>query len=283
MEASTSKEKVINRLDKHRAKIITRKGGWEIGKGVSAQGYSLLDDLVGKASYFQVIGMHVSDKLPEKRLGKWLEATFICLSWPDPRIWCNQVGSFGGAAKASPVASICAGVLASDSSLYGPGTLIPATRFIVDAVKAIEAGGSVAEYINTKAKTRLGLRAPGYGRPIAKGDERVSAMIRVAEELGFENGVHINTAFEIERYLHKHYDETLNLAGYMMAFLSDQGYNETEMHRMYSLCVNGGIHACYSEACDQAPDLFLPLRCDDIEYLGVPPRAIPAQGDRADD
>jgi hypothetical protein len=262
-------------MDRHRGTILTRKGGWEIGKGISAQGYSLLDDLLGKASFFQVMMLHVGDRLPEKRLGQWLEATFICLSWPDPRIWCNQMGSFGGALKASPAASICAGIMASDSDIYGPGTVIPATRFIVNAVKAINASDSVADYINSAAKTRLGLRAPGYGRPLAKGDERVTAMLQLAKDLGFDNGPHIETALEIDKYLYQHFDESLNLAGYIMAFLSDQGYSETEIYRIYSLCVSGGIHACYSEAYDQRPDWFLPLRCSDIENTGAKPRSLP--------
>ena len=264
-------------LDEYRANIRSRKGGWTIGKGISAQGYSLLDDLLGKASFFQVMMLHVGDRLPEPRLSHWLEATFICLSWPDPRIWCNQMGSYGGATRASPVASICAGVLASESAIYGPGTVMSATRFIVNAVKAINHGSTVAEYIEATAKTRLGLKAPGFARPLAKGDERVSAMFRVAEELGFDQGIHIKTALEIEKYLLQNFDESLNLAGYIMAFLSDQGYTDTEIFRIYSLCVNGGIHACYSEAYDQPPDHFLPLRCADIEYTGTAIRKIPSR------
>lgn len=264
----------ISYLDSRRGKIITSKGGWRIGKGVTSHNYSLLDELVGEAGFFQVLVLNITGKLPEKRLTQWLEATFICLSWPDPRIWCNQIGSFGGSLRTSPVAGICAGIMASDSSIYGPGTVIPATRFIRSAVKFIEQGGTVPEFIRQKAVTRLGLQAPGYARPIAKGDERVSAMTRVAEKLGYTEGKHIKTAFQIEQYLLEKYGESINLAGYIMAFLSDQGFDEDSIHRLYSLCVNGGIHACYSEAYDSPKDSFQPLRCKDIEYTGIPARTL---------
>ena len=268
-------EEMINFLEKRRGKIVTQKGGWIIGKGVTSHGYSMLGELVDTASFFQVMVLNITGQLPEKKLTQWLEATFICMSWPDPRLWCNQIGSFGGSLKASPLASVTAGILASDSSLYGPGTSLVTTQFIVNAVAFVNQGGTIAQYIETKAKTRMGLLAPGYVRPIAKGDERIDAMRRVTQNLGFTDGEHVKTAFKIETYLLEHYDESLNMAGYMTAFLSDQGFDGQQIYRMCSLCVNGGIHACYSEAFDNPQDTFLPLRCDDIDYVGCAPRSVP--------
>lgn len=37
--------------DERRGKIQSKKGGWVVGKGVFNHGYSMMDDLVGKASY----------------------------------------------------------------------------------------------------------------------------------------------------------------------------------------------------------------------------------------
>jgi hypothetical protein len=39
-------------LDARRGKIISNTGGWFPGKGVFSHGYSMLEDLVGKKSYF---------------------------------------------------------------------------------------------------------------------------------------------------------------------------------------------------------------------------------------
>ena len=79
--------------DARRNRIISRKGGWQVGRGVNAGGYSLLDDLALNKGFFEVLYLHVCGRLPERRLARWLEASFICLSFPDARIWCNQIGA----------------------------------------------------------------------------------------------------------------------------------------------------------------------------------------------
>ncbi len=264
--------------DARRGVIRTCKGGrWVIGKGVTSHGYSLLDELVGHASFFQVLIMHVTGSLPERRLADWLEAAFLCLSWPDPRMWPNQIGSLGGAMKSSPITAVCAGTLASDSRIYGPGTAVDAVLFITAALEARNNGQTIRELINAQQiKSKGKLRAPGYVRPFAKGDERVKHMQRVADELGYPIGAHLALAYEIQDYLFAHYGESMNLAGYMAGFLSDQGLTAKECYRVSALCVNAGVHACYAEAADRPPESFLPLRCDDIEYIGKEEREIPA-------
>jgi citrate synthase len=165
--------------------------------------------------------------------------------------------------------------------MYGPGTAYSATQFITDAKARIDEGLSVVEYIENFAKTKRGLRIPGYARPFAAGDDRVVAMQKLSDELGFKNGPHLDLAYQIQDYLLENYGEALNLAGYIVAFMSDQGYAAKEIYRIYSMCVNSGIHASYSEAYDSPPDSFLPLRCDDIEYIGVPERPLPDAAKRS--
>ena len=58
-------------------------------------------------------------RLVDKRLADWVEAGFLCVSWPDSRIWCNQIGALAGSLKTSPVSATMAGVLAADSRMYG--------------------------------------------------------------------------------------------------------------------------------------------------------------------
>src|SRR3989304_7010505 len=108
--------------DERRNIIRTRNGGWRVGKGIFCHGYSIMDDLVGRVSYFEVMLLNITGRLPEKKLATFLEAAYICMSWPDIRLWCNQIGALGGTLKASPIAAISAGVMASDSRMYGPGT-----------------------------------------------------------------------------------------------------------------------------------------------------------------
>ena len=116
---------------------------------------------------------------------------------------------------------------------------------------------------------------PGFSRPIAAGDERVPVMDRISSDLGFEVGPHLALAYEIHDFLWTHYGEGINLAGYIVAFLLDQGMTDQEIYRLNTLCVNSGIHACYGEAYDNPPEAFLPLRCDDIDYQGRGCRVVP--------
>lgn len=259
----------------NRGHIYSNKGGWTLGEGVSNQGYSMLDELVGKASFFQVLMLNVTGNLPDARLAQWMEAAFICLSWPDPRIWCNKIGALAGDARVAPMAAICAGTMASDSKLYGPGTVLDTLHFIAAARSASLEGRSMREFIEQQARVKGRLMVPGFARPIAKGDERVAAMRAVAEKLGFVDGPHLGISYEIESYLVQQYGESLNLAGYLAAFWLDQGLDNHQGYIVFSLCVNAGVHACYAEYRAKIPGSFLPLRCEDIEYIGVPERKVP--------
>lgn len=83
--------------DDQRGKIKSKKGGWRVGKKVECHGLDLMEEVVGKLSYMQVVILNATGKLVSKELAEWFEAVHICLSWPDPRIWCNRIGALGGA------------------------------------------------------------------------------------------------------------------------------------------------------------------------------------------
>ena len=262
--------------DERRGVIYTRKGGWIIGKAIYNQGYSMMDDLVGKASWMQVLILNITGKLPERRIADWLEAAFVCMSWPDSRIWCNQVGSLAGTMQATSVAGVSAGTMATDSTMYGVAPLLEGTRFIREALEKKKKGLSVEEIL--KEYQRRPGSVPvivGYVRPIATGDERVEAMRLVSNRLGLDIGEHLTLASEIEEVMLDKFNEGMNINGYVSAFLCDQGYSSTDIYRMCSICVSSGVLACYSEAADNPPESFFPLHCEDIHYCGPPERDVP--------
>jgi hypothetical protein len=257
-------------------KIYAGKGGWVPGEAMYNHGYSVMDDFIGKKSFFQILILNVTGRMVERRLADWIENTFSCVSLPDARIWCNQIGSLGGALQASPVASVCAGVLASDASNYGPRTHLAAARFIVDALSKKKNGMTPEKIVKAyQASPRLPPVIVGYARPVARGDERIPAMERVTKMLGFEIGEHLDLAYKISEVLLKKYNESMNIAGYTVAFLSDQGFSDKEIYRIYSMCVNSGIHGCYVESYEQTPESFFPLSCEDIDYQGKSSRPVP--------
>ena len=262
--------------DERRGKIQSKKGGWVVGKGIFNHGYSMMDDLVGKVSYMQVVVLNATGRLPERPVADWLDAIHICLSWPDPRIWCNQIGALGGAARTSVVAATTAGILAADAKSYGIKPLIQGVRFIQTALLDFKRGLSADEIIrNECAKYRGKPNIMGYARPLAKGDERVVAMERVQQELGLPIREHLQLARQIEQSLLNNFDEGMNINGYMSAFLSDLGYTDEEVYRIFAVLVTSGVTACYVDTRDKVPDAFLPLRCADIEYTGNMARPVP--------
>lgn len=264
--------------DKRRGTICTRKGGWIIGEAIYNQGYSMLEGLVGKASFFQVLTLNATGRFPEKALAKWLEALFICVSWPDHRIWCNQVGSLSATMQTSPVAAVCSGVLSSDSKMYGPGCMRAACEFIGAAYDK-RRGGISAEEIVAMYPKRGSDDVPlivGYARPVATGDERIAALEQVSGNLGLKTGGHISVAREIDMVMQDRYKESINLAGFCAAFLADYDFAPNDVYRLLSCAVNSGVHACYAEVADQTPGSFFPLHCEDIDYQGKPARPVPA-------
>ncbi len=262
--------------DEQRGKIRTGIGGWKIGEGVTIRGYSLLGELAGKVSWFEILILNITGKMPEQRLAKWTEAIYSCMSFPDPRIWCNQIGSLAGTMKSSPVSGITAGIHASDSHMYGPGTVPASYDFLSGAMQQHQDGIDVKKIVEGQCR-RPGTQPviPGYGRPLAIGDERVLVMNDVTEKLGFEWGAYMRLAREIDQHMLKEYRESMNLLTFIVAFLRDQQWNLEQIRQLTSLVVTAGVAACYSEAYDKPPETFLPLRCNDVEYRGVPSRPVP--------
>jgi citrate synthase len=264
--------------EKKRGKIRTRKGGFVISQGVVySHGYRLLDELMGKVSYFQLLILNATGRLPERPVADWLEATICCVSYPDARIWCNHIGSLGGTMQATPIAANCAGLLATDSRLYGPLSVVNSAKFIAEALSLKEAGKEVGDIVETLPRRRPDgtLMVPGFNRPVASGDERIPLLEKLTKELGFKIGAHLTLAYEIEGILSTKYNEYMNSGGYRAAFLCDQGYTPQEIYRIISIYMNVGITACYSEAADHPGESFFPLRCEDIDYQGKPPRELP--------
>ena len=274
--AICSSASTIDYLDQRRGKIISNTGGWFPGKGVYSHGYSMLEELVGEKSYFQILVLNATGRLIERPLADWIEAVYGCLSWPDPRIWCNQIGALAGTARASVIAGTAMGVLATDSRSYGVLPLIEGVNFIQGALAQHQQGVTADEIVNAAAAARGGKPyIVGYIRPIAKGDERLEVMEKIAAKLAMPVGAHLSLAYAIEKVLLETYDEGMNVNGYVSAVLSDYEFTAQQTYQLFSTLVASGVTACYLDTYHRPPDTFLPLRCTDIEYQGAAKRTVP--------
>lgn len=264
--------------DEKQGKIRTRKGGFVISQGVVySHGFKLLEELMGEVSYFQLLILNATGRLPDRPVADWLETSFFTVSYPDSRIWCNHIGSLAGTMQATPIAASCAGLLTADSRLYGPLAVSNSAKFITQALPLKKTGVEVEEIVEILPRRRPDgtLMIPGFNRPVVSGDERILFLEKLTQELGFEMGAHLTLAYEIEGIISKKYNEYMNSGGYRAAFLSDQGFSPQEIYRMLSINMTAGITACYCEAADQPGESFFPLRCEDVDYQGKPPRDLP--------
>ncbi len=259
--------------DKRRGKISSSKGGWQAGKDAIAHGYSLINDLIGNITYMQMIILNATGRLVEKRLADWFEGHFIGLSYADSRIWANCIGALGGTTRTSVVAATAAGTLGADSRAYGGSkTSIAGMKFIQDALKTYKNGESI-EDILSKVKKRNGRPIiTGFVRPVNGKDERIPPTEKLTAKLGFQIGEHLSLAYKLGKYLEDHFGAGMNIGGYVYGFLSDLGFTGEELYRIRAFVVASGITACFVDTCEKPEDSFLPLRCDDIEYNGHPPR-----------
>lgn len=259
-----------------RGRINSSKGGWIRGDDAYSHGYGILHELVGNISYMQMMVLNATGKMIEKKLADWLEANFMCLSWPDARIWCNQIGALSGSMKTSVVAGTVAGVLGADSIMYGGGKpSLTSVAFIQQALQDFISGDSIKKIIsNCKFKANKPI-VSGFIRPVSGKDERIEPLRKLLARLDFEVGQHLSLAYQISDYLQIHYGEGINISGFTSAFLSDQGFSPQEVYQIRALSVASGVTACYLDTYNKPGESFLPLHCDDINYNGHQPRNLP--------
>jgi len=265
--------------EKHN-KISTHIGKWIGGEDVKVRQYSLFNDLFGKISYMQMIVLNITGRLISKELSTWLENNFICMSYPDARIWCNQVGAFAGENQTSPAAATVAGILSADSRAYGGSqttkiameyiqtTLIIYKKKLQIAGKDYDEEKIIQEIVHNTPIKHNKPAIVGFVRPVDKQDERIQPHITMSKSLGFEIGEHMKLANKISNYLLKNYNSGINIGGYTAAFLSDQNFTPDEGYQIKNSCVSSGVTACYIDNLQHNNNEFLPLKCSDVKYTG---------------
>ncbi|EWH11179.1 hypothetical protein DS2_04960 [Catenovulum agarivorans DS-2] len=258
-----------------RNKIETSIGKWVGGDDVVIRNYSLKNDLLGNATYMQVIVLNATGKLVSKNLADWLEANFIGMSYPDARIWCNQVGALCGSEGSSVSAATVAGVLAADSRAYGGSkSSLIGVDFIRQALMKVQAGMTIDQLVSQSSYKNGKPNIMGFARPVARADERIDMYDKLRQQLGFKVGKHLKLAFEISAYLESNFNLSMNSGGYSCAFLADQDFSAQQVYNIKCMCVASGVTACFTDYSGRAQNSFLPLKCEDIDYNGPSPRPV---------
>lgn len=260
--------------------VESRRGGWKIGEGVYNCGYDMMKELVFDKTSMHVFMLNVTKRMPDDAVVKFMSSLSICLSWPDPRIWCNTMGALAGTNRARISSGVSTSILSSDSKMFAAGDcVVSLASFIREARIKFNAGVSVDRIVEEELAKNAGKMKvpviPGYARPLAKGDERVKSMFEITRDLGFDIGPHEKLALAISDYLKQHYNEVINIGGYSCACLSDMGYSPKEIMRLFTNIVERGVFACFLEEEENPPLSFMPFTCEDVLYEGVAKRKVP--------
>lgn len=261
--------------DQRNHRIYSKVGHWQGGVDVNIHHYSLMNNLMKNASYMQVHILNATGKYVEQNVANWIEINFMGLSYPDSRIWCNQISAYASDTNATGVAAVSAAILSTDSRAYGGSqTTFSCMKFLVSSYNRYKNGETFSSIIQNERTKNGKPIIVGFARPIDKDDERLSPYELMQEKLGIEVGDYLMFAKELSEYLDEHYSLTINSGGYASAFLLDQAFTPTDGYNIKAYAVASGAIACHRNLASSPPNSFLPLKCLDVEYTGKAIRRI---------
>ncbi len=250
---------------------VTGMGAWFPGERVVLRGQDLLHGF-HESSWMEVFLYGITGKnftAEQVRLfdGLWK----LCASYPDPRLWNNRVAALAGTVRSTGALAVGAASAVSEATLYGRRPDITAIDFLLQTQRRMEEGADLADLVRKELK---GFRKiPGYGRPVTPKDERIDPAMALAERLGLANGTYIRLAFAIEQLLLKgRWRLHMNIAVVTAALAADQGLSAREYYLYTILSFSAGMFPCYLDALQKPEGGFFPMRCNRVQYEGVPRR-----------
>lgn len=254
---------------------VTEMGAWFPGERVVFRGKDLHGEL-GRVEWldlymFAITGRH----LPYRHL-QMINALWVHTSFPDPRLWNNQVSALAGTARSTGNLAIAASLAVSEATIYGRRADIRAIDFLLNTRSAMDAGADLGEIVEERlAESRS---VPGYGRPVVSQDERIRNLMPLVEEFGFSEGQYVQLAFQIERFLEsKRRRLRLNYGGLAAALGAEMGLSVKEHYLGSMMAFLAGMIPCFLDGDSKPEGSLLPLRCSRLEYQGRPRRAWPCR------
>lgn len=261
---------------------VTSMGAWFGGDRVIFRGKNLFTDLFDK-SWMEVLLYGITGReFNENQMRLWNSLWVLCASFPEPRIWNNRIASITGTAKSTGSLALSATTAVSEATIYGKQADYAAFEFITRANDLVKKGETLGSILDREMKAKRVI-PPGFGRPMISVDERIPPVIRLAEELGFDDGAHFKLAVELDKLLvEKRKRLRLNIAGLAAALAADQGLSQREYYYYVILAFTAGNLLCYQDTMDRTAGVFFPLRCERIAYQGKPHRKWENEKNRLD-
>ena len=268
-----------SRFAENRDRVRSSAGGWTFDGNASLYGYDIHQELVPKLSWMQTIILSVTNRLYSANQARLVEAMFVVTGYPDPRLWCNRVVAFAGTARCPAAASLSAGIASAEARLFGRQADYKAAKTIQKAHHILNEKGEMAMHTYIEEMLKKNRVVYGFGRPLTKIEERNEPIDKMAQILGINDGPHLTTAKNIEKFLKK-WRIIMNYGGYITARLLDLDFKPIEIYRLLILIFYTGLVPCYTDAFESDSGTFLPIACEDILYEGIPERRLPSNLDK---
>jgi citrate synthase len=245
----------------------TDLGAWFPGERVVFRGMDLFSDL-RDMPWMGLLLFGITGRVFNKHQIQLFEAIWsLSVSFPDPRLWNNRIAALAGSARSTAHLGVSAALAVSEAKIYGGYPFIRCIDFLIKAGREVQEGGDIVVLIDQEL-SRNG-KIYGYGRPIVRNDERIKALMARVKELGFDGGLHVNLAFEVEKVLvHRNPILKMNVAALMAALSADQNLTPREFACYGALAFSGGIIPCFIDSLAKPEGSFYPMRCSRIQYEG---------------
>ena len=209
-------------------------------------------------------------ELPDNQV-KVLNFLWLATSYPDPSIWPNHIVSLAATTRSTPSLALMAGLSVSEATIYGRRPEKVALDFFYRGQKALEQGQTIEQIVDTELGQ--GKIIYGYGRPLAKLDERIPHTLALIRSLGLHEGKHLKFALAVYRYLKQSKGLSMNIVAINSSLAADIGLSPDEFQLLMTPCFIAGMTPCYIDARDKPQGAFFPIRCDSVVYAGQKTRS----------
>ena len=245
--------------------IKTSMGRSFLGERVVFRGADLHFDLCNmdwlELMTFGITGRRLT--APEVKVLNYL---WVATSYPDKSIWPNHVAALAGTGRTTPGLAMSAGMASCEAAIFGSGPMRRCIDFMIRAKIAIDTGVELERFVEEELENNKVIY--GYGRPLAKTDERVPHLVKFVLASGMENTEHFFLAMKVANILKEKKNISMNGAALYAALGADMGFTPEQFHLLVTPLVYAGMPPCYEEARHNAEGSFLPVRCDRINYTG---------------
>ena len=273
MEESVSGSRGPEALLAHEGRWVTDLGKWFPAERVVFRGKDLHHDLKDMSWTALLLYAVTGREFEAKQVRLLGGICTLSVSYPDPSIWPNHVAALAGTARSTGALGVSAALATEEAEIYGLAPSVATTDFFLRTRERVAEGADLGEIVRHELKVRRGV--PGFGRPIVSMDERVTAVLGLARELGLASGPHVELFFAIQRVLSDilgPFAMTPTIAALIGALAADRGLSPRELYNYFILGFGIGYVACYTDAASKPEGAFFPLRCSRVRYEGAPRR-----------